>query len=392
MASKTRSDGEGSVYYDKSRDRWVGVLVVGWRGDTPETLRPLRKKVSATSRAGAAAKLRKVREDIEGGSLSSGRPLTVEKWLTYWLDEIVAHRNTPNTQRTYRTYVTRYLIPLLGHHRIDRLTPEHLEKAWRTLMTEGCPNKDDAKPLSSTSAHQAHTIMSRALKVAMARGYAKQNVATLVEAPAVRNQAIEILDKDQAGRVIAAARGKRNAARYTVAFSLGLRQGEALGLRWEDVDLERGVLTVRHSLSRVTGDGLRLGPTKSKRERTIVLPKPLLAELKAHRTAQNEERLLAGSMWVDNDHVFATATGLPIDPKDDWRYWTALLKEAEVSHVRLHAARHTAATMLLALGVPVKVAMEILGHTKSSITEGYQHRVDELHIAAADQIAAAWWD
>lgn len=387
MASTRRSDGEGSVYYDKHRDKWVAVYVTGWRDG-----KPIRKKVTGTSRANAAAKLRKLREDIEGGHLTTGRNLTVEKWLTYWLDNIVADKNRPNTRRTYRTYVTRYLIPLLGHHRLDRLTPEHVSEATRSLMTNGMPGKPNAKPLTSTTAHQAHVILSRALKVAMERGYITRNVATYGDAPSVRNQPVEVLDSDQARAVIATARGKRNAARYTVAFSLGLRQGEALGMRWSDVDLENGLLTVRSSLTRVTGEGLQLGPTKSDRERTLALPKPLLAELKAHRTAQNTERLAAGNWWQDGDYVFAKPDGRPYDGKDDWRLWTRLLDEAGVPHVKLHAARHTAATMLLALGLPVKVAMEILGHTKSSMTESYQHRVDALHDEAAEKIAAAWWD
>jgi integrase len=387
MASKNRSDGDGSVYYDASRDRWVGVLVTGWRDG-----KPIRKKVSATSKTGASSKLRKLREHLDSGTLVSGRNLTVEKWLTYWLEHIVATKNRPNTVRTYTTYTTCYLIPLLGHHRLDRLTPEHINDAWRQLMTTGSPGKDAGKPLSSTTAHQAHVILSRALKVAMARGLVVRNAATYGDAPSVRTQPIEVLDKDQAAAVMAAAHDTRNAARYTVAFSLGLRQGEALGLRWSDVDLDAGTLTVRHSLTRVKGKGLVLGPTKSGRDRTIALPGPLLAELKAHRVAQNAERLAAGSWWDDGDYVFANTIGRPIDGKDDWMAWTALLDEAQVPHVRLHAARHTAATMLLALGVPVKVAMEILGHTKSSITEGYQHRVDDLHVAAADKLAAAWWD
>jgi integrase len=404
MASTKRSDGEGSIYQrhdhptcpplvdgvrpdHKCQGKWVGVRVLTWRNG-----KPIRKKVSATSKAGAAAKLRKLDEEREQGLVTSGRPLTVERWLTYWLVTVVPAKNRPNTVRTYRTYVTRYLIPLLGHHRLDRLTPEHLSEAWSQLMTEGCPGRPDAKPLSSTSAHQAHVILSRAIKVAMARGYINRNVATYGDAPPVRNQPIEILDKAQAGAVIAAAHGRRNAARYTVAFSIGLRQGEALGLRWSDVDLERGTLTVRHSLSRSTGQGLVLGPTKSDRERTIALPKPLQAELKAHRTAQNAERLAAGSWWRDGDYVFAKPDGSPYDGKDDWRLWKALLDEAGVPHVRLHAARHTAATMLLALGVHPRAAQEILGHTKSSMTEKYQHRVDAMHEDAADKLAAAWWD
>jgi integrase len=404
MASKKRSDGEGSVYQrhdhetcpplvdgtrpaHKCQGKWVAVRVTGWRDG-----KPVRKKVSASSKAGAASKLRQLDEELDQGLVTTGRPLTVEKWMTYWLEEVVTKKNRPNTQRTYRTYVTRYIVPLLGHHRIDRLSPEHIDEAWRHLMTVGCPGKDNPKPLSTTSAHQAHVILSRALKVAMARGLVSRNVATYGDAPSVRNQPIEVLDKEQAARVIAAAAGKRNAARYTVAFSLGLRQGEALGLRWSDIDLDAGLLTVRHSLGRVTGEGLRLGPTKSNRERLIQIPKPLLAELRAHRLAQNAERLAAGSWWVDEDYVFPKPDGRPIDNKDDWRAWRALLDEAGVPHVRLHAARHTAATMLLALHVPVKVASEILGHTKSSVTEGYQHRVDDLHVDAAAKLAAAWWD
>jgi hypothetical protein len=126
MASKNRSDGDGSVYYDQSRDRWVGVLVTGWRDG-----KPIRKKVSATSKTGASSKLRKLREHLDSGTLVSGRNLTVEKWLTYWLEHIVATKNRPNTVRTYTTYTTCYLIPLLGHHRLDRLTPEHINDAWR---------------------------------------------------------------------------------------------------------------------------------------------------------------------------------------------------------------------------------------------------------------------
>lgn len=402
MASATRSDGEGSIYQrhdetcpvaingkrpdHKCQGKWIGVLVVGWRDK-----KPVRKKVSGTSRAGATAKLRALREQIDSGNLPTGRPLTVEDWLTYWLDHIVTEKNRPNTIRTYKTYVNGYLIPLLGHHRLDRLNVEHVEAAWRRLMTEGKPGKPDAKPLSSTSAHQAHVILSRALKIAHRRGLVRQNVAAIAEAPTVRNAEIEILERDQAKKVIGTAQTKRNAARYTVAFSLGLRQGEALGLRWRDVDLEAGVVTVRRSLSRVTGEGLQLGPVKSEKGvRAIVLPKPLLAELKAHRKAQAAERLAAGSRWIDGDYVFTNSFGGPIDPKDDWRYWRDLLAEAGVPHVRLHAARHTAATMLLEMGVPQRVVMEILGHSKSSMTENYQKRVDALHVAAADSMAAFW--
>lgn len=387
MASSKRSDGEGSIYYDAARERYVGSLVVGWRDS-----KPVRRKVSAKSRAGAATKLRELRERVEHGHLPSGKIPTVGEWLTYWLENIAAEKNRPSTLAAYGTYVNRYLIPLIGRHRLDRLTPEHLQAAYKSLRENGCPGKPNPKPLSETSIRQAHVILSRALKVAQQRGYVAKNPATLMDAPVAAPESFEILTIDQAKSVIEAARNHRNAARWTVAFALGLRQGEALGLRWSDVDLDDGLLHVRHSLGRVKGKGLVLGPTKSKKGgRTIALPDELVADLKAQRVAQNAERLKAGSWWHEGDFVFANEDGRPYDPKADWTLWRARLAEAKVPTVRLHAARHTAATMLLALGVPEKVVMEMMGHSHIGITHGYVHRVDELHRGAAKKVGAALW-
>lgn len=386
MASKNRSDGEGSVYYDQSRDRWVGVVVTGWRDG-----KPIRKKVSAKSQTAAKAKLRELRDKIQTGRLPSGRVPTVREWLTHWLEEIVPEKGRPSTVKTYRTYVTCYLIPLFGDIRLDKLTESTVQAGWRELATIGRPGIEDRKPLSATTVHQAHVIFARSLKVAMQRRHLSENVVSLMDAPAATSEPIEVLTKAQAQRVVETARGVRNAARWTVAFTLGLRQGEALALRWQDIDLDRGVLKVRHSLGRVTGEGLVLGPVKSKTGvRTIALPAPLVAELRAHRAAQNAERIAARNWWTDGDFVFTTREGKPIDLKEDWRTWKALLAKAKVPPVRLHAARHTAITMLLAIGVPPQVVKEIAGHARFSTTEVYVDKVDELHLDAADKMAAFW--
>ena len=151
------------------------------------------------------------------------------------------------------------------------------------------------------------------------------------------------------------------------------------------------IIRVEHSLGRVTGRGLVLGPVKSKTgRRTIALPKPLLDDLKAHRGAQNAERLTAGTMWHDGGYVFASVFGKPIDPKADWEAWRTLLADAGAPMVRLHAARHTAITMMLAMGIPAHVVKEIAGHAKFSTTETYVDRVDELHVDAADKMGEFW--
>ena len=386
MASTKRSDGEGSIYYDKTRERYVGSYVTGWRDG-----KPIRKKVSGKSKADAARKLRELRERVEAGQLPTGRIPTVSEWMTYWLEQIAAKKVRPSTMRGYRTYVDCYIIPLLGDKRLDRLTPEHIAEAWEELQEVGRPDVENPRPLSSTSAHQAHRILSRALKVAYHRGHVTKNVATMLDAPQPREQEVKPLTKAQAQTILDAAKGRRNAARWRVALALGLRQGEALGLRWGNIDLDAGTLAVRHALVRVKGEGLTFGPVKSRAGRRVLkMPKALTDELRAHKVRQNAERLAAGSWWTDHDLVFAREDGRPLSPSNDWREWKALCAEAKVPPVRLHDARHSAATTLLAMGVPMRVAMEMLGHSRITVTQRYQHAVDELLEDAASRMDAYW--
>ncbi|MDP9417155.1 MAG: site-specific integrase [Actinomycetota bacterium] len=189
------------------------------------------------------------------------------------------------------------------------------------------------------------------------------------------------------------AASERNAARWSVALALGLRQGEALGLSWDDVDLSVGTLTVRRALQRQTGRGLVLvEPKSASGRRTMALPMQLLEALRAHRTAQLEERLSAGSDWHENGFVFCQANGRPLEPRGDHAAWKRLLATAGVRDARLHDARHTAATLLLTQGVPARVAMQILGHSQISLTLGtYSHVVPELATDAAERMGKALW-
>ena len=180
--------------------------------------------------------------------------------------------------------------------------------------------------------------------------------------------------------MMAAAQAHRNAARWTVALALGLRQSEALGLRWTDVDLDNGTLSVRRGLHRVGGRGLVYEEPKAERSRrTLALPEQLVAALRTHRATQLEERIAAGPLWEDNDLVFAQANGRPIERKSDWHSWKALLREAGVREVRLHDGRHTAATLLLSEGVHPRVVMEVLGHAQMrTTTDTYSHVMPAL--------------
>ncbi len=371
--------GESSI--SQGRDgHWHGYVSMGLKADGKRD----RRHVSATTRAAAVRQVRALEAARDAGTaLLSGRSMTVADWLNHWLTTIAAPRLAPRTLESYGSHIRNHLVPQLGHHRLDRLQPEHLERCYAEMLAQG---------LSAASVLRNHRVLSRALKVATQRGRITRNVAQLVDPPTVRRPEVVPLTGAEARRIIAVAEGIPNGARWSVALALGLRQGEALGLRWEDLDLVGGTLRVRRALQRQKGRGLVLVEPKSRAgTRTLVLPASLLARLQAHRRWQATQRLAAGPAWQELDFVFAQADGRPIGAPTDWKAWKTLLAQAGVRPARLHDARHTAATLLLQQGVTPRVAMQLLGHSQISMTMHYSHVVPELATEAAVRMDAALW-
>jgi integrase len=381
-APRSRASGESSIF--KGEDgRWHGFVSMGKKDNG----RRDRRHVSGAKRADVVAKVRAIETKRDAGMVEApGRAPTVGEWLDHWLDHIAARKVRARTLESYRSTVRLHLRPGVGHHRLDRLQPEHLERLYANLADKG---------LSPASILRAHRVLSRALKVASQRGKVARNVATLVDPPVVKRPGTAMpLSAQEVRRVMAAAQAHRNAARWTVAMAVGLRQSEALALRWADVDLEHATLTVRRGVHRVRGHGLVYEEPKADRSRrTLALPTPLVEALRAHRAAQLEERLAAGAEWADLDLIFAQPNGKAIERKSDWRAWKALLQEAGVRDVRLHDGRHTAATLLLSEGVHPRVVMEVLGHAQMrTTTDTYSHVMPALGRDAADRMGRALWD
>lgn len=411
-----RRPNQRSSIYQGQDGWWHGWVTLGIRDDGSADRRHRMGKTEAE----VTRKVRDLEQRRDTGRLASpGKGLTVGQWMETWLTTIAPRRIRRSTlESTYAPKVRNRIIPALGKHRLDRLTPEHVERFYTRLEAEG---------LSPATVLQVHRILSRALKVAMQRGYVARNVATLVDAPSASQADIEPLLPDEAQRIIAIAANRRNGTRWSVALALGLRQGEALGLRWQHVDLDAGTVTIRWQLQRLnwqhgcadpaacasghhtgrclpgctghartcpqrTGGGLRLAELKSdKSRRTIALPAPLVQALKAHRAGQLQERMIAGPIWQDSDYVWCQVTGRPIDAHADWDDWKALLKEAGIRDARVHDARHTAATLLLAQGVDQRVVMEILGHSQISMTARYSHVLPQVMTDAPDKIGQVLW-
>jgi integrase len=380
--SNRAASGESSIYKDEA-GRWHGYVSMGLK----ENGRRDRRHVSGARRADVVAKVRALEAKRDAGTVeAAGRAPTVGDWLDHWLEHIAPRRVRARTLESYEALVRLHLRPGLGHHRLDRLQPEHLEELYGSLLED--------KGLSPATVLRLHRVLSRALRVAMQRGKIARNVATLVDPPAVKRPTTALpLTVDEARRVLQAAEQGRNAARWTVALAVGLRQSEALGLRWSDIDLDVGTLTVRRGLHRVAGKGLVYEEPKADRSRrTLALPAQLVEALHRHCVVQLEEREAAGSLWEEHDLVFAQVNGRPLDKRSDWEAWKALLKRAAVREVRLHDGRHTAATLLLSEGVHPRVVMELLGHAQMrTTTDTYSHVMPALAKEAAAKMGTTLW-
>lgn len=375
--------------------------------------RPDQRHVKRETRAEVEARVDELLEQVRTGTVvKSGRPQTLQQWIETYLDTVAPRRCDPTTIYDYRSKMRTWVYPVAGKVRVDRLAPEHLDAIYLAMARSG---------RAESTILKVHRILSRSLEVAFRRGLMPRNVAKLIDSPTHKPVEITPLTDGEAVTVLDATEWRRNAARWAVGLSLGLRQGEALGLRWSYVDLgaremrvwwqlhrrafehgcgeapcgrrrpgncPRRVLPLRAGEHVVEG-GLILKPPKGKSKRSIPLPVELVEALKAHREVQTLERTMAESAWMDHDLVFTRPDGGPIDPARDHAEWKALLKAAGVRAARVHDGRHTAATILLALGVPIEVVQEILGHSDIRLTRGYAKVASAMARDATDRIGGA---
>lgn len=386
--SPKRGQGEGTIG-KRSDGRWAARISDGWKNG-----KRLRRWVYGKTRGEVAGKLAKLQRDQNTGILTTPARVTVAQFLEQWLTDSAKPRLRPKTYASYRQITRLHIEPYIGHIRIKELSPQHLRRWINTLSAEGwrrkrtkadeAANRPEKRGIAPRTIQYARAILRAALQQAVADRHIEWNVATHVKPPRMTKRQIKPLEPDQARRLIAAAESHRLGALITVAVALGLRQGEALGLQWADVDLDKSTLYVRHALQRNGGTWKLVEPKSERSRRTVALPRVVIGALKAHRTAQLEERLAAGENWTDFGFVFCTRTGSPIDPSNAKRIFRALLKAADAPTIRFHDLRHTAASLLIAQGVNARAVAEILGHSSVTLTlNTYAHQLETLKHDAA---------
>lgn len=368
-----RGQGDGSIYQRKSDGRWLAVLDLGESGG-----KRVRKTVSAGTRAEVVRKLRALQQQMDAGVLPDAA--TTEEWLRYWIDEIAPRTKRKGElirERTligYRSYIDTWLIPHLGKIRLQQLTPDHVRALYRAMRAAG---------RSETTIRQAHAILHRALRVAALEGRVVRNAADMQDAPSAESNPTPHLTPEQAAKVMAACAGGRERVRAICALGLMLRQGEALGLRWdEDFDADAATLHVQRAVQRHKGKGLVVTGVKSKTSNRVL---PLAPEYVAAFVGL---QMMTGSEWI----FPGIDPTKPTDPRVDHQWWKDLLEHAEVPYVPLRGARPTGASIMLDQGVPMEVIAENLGHAKGSIKtaeEHYAHTTKRARRAALESVAKA---
>jgi integrase len=349
-----RANGEGSIFR-RGDGRWAAECFV----TEAVTGRRVRRTVYGRSPTEVEQKLVELRRKEDQGVATPPPGLTLAKYLEEWVTQVAAPRVRASTLAAYRYQIDRFLVPDLGSKRVGRLTARDVRSYLELLRRRG---------VGARTIQYVHATLRAALEDAVREEILSKNVAKLVRAPRPPKAEHEPLNVDEVRDLLKSARDHRLYAMFVVFALLGIRRSEALGLRWEDVDLDQDVLRIRRGLQRVDGN-LRLLPTKTERsKRPVPLPAMVSRALREHRIRQDAERESLGHNWPDLGYVFTTPIGTPIDPRNCTRLVQKQCEVAGLRKVRLHDFRHGCVSVLLSLGVPPRVVMEIVGHTTLEMT------------------------
>ncbi|MFJ6522570.1 tyrosine-type recombinase/integrase [Streptomyces filamentosus] len=323
------------------------------------------------------AKRRALLDKVDNGGPVPTRSMKLSEWLPYWLDNIVKPRRKKTTAAKYEVHVRLYLVPMLGSKRLESLGVADVRRFLAQLE----------KKTSAATAKESHRVLRTALTAACREELVSRNVATLVEPPTVAARELSPWSVDETLDFLAAARKDPLYAAFVLAIALGFRRGEVVGLRWENVDLDKREIRVRTQRQRVAGEVYEDDPKGRRRKQTLPLPAICVAPLRWQRLKQAAARERAGEKWTETGYVFTTRTGQPIEPRNLYRSFTRVAKNAGLRVVRLHDARHGTATLLTAAGVPPRVVMEILGPSQIAVTMNvYTHVVQDTQREAVGHV------
>jgi integrase len=369
-----RVHGTGSVFQrlDRKGKQWVAQVVLE-HGKT-------RQRYFWTQ-VEAADALNEMLYEQKRGMLVKEKDQTVQQLIEHWLENVHKKTIRLSSYAEYRSVTNTHILPELGYIKLQQLTIQRVERFYMRKQDDG---------LSASRIRAIHRVLHQALAYAVRTNLVMRNVCDAVKLPRLTRRERQPLTLEQAQKLLAVAKGHQLEALLTTALVTGMREGELLALRWNDINFEQQYLQVRRTVRRIAGQGLKEGEPKSESSRRkIVLSPFLLGVLKQHRVRQLEAKLKAGPVWEEHDLVFCNNRGKFMDNPDLLKRFDRLLKAADLPHMHFHDLRHSAATFLLAMGVHAKIAQELLGHSNIAITLNiYSHVLPSLQKDAVDKLSS----
>ena len=324
--------------------------------------------------------------EMENGLLSDAGKVTLGYWMTSWLTDYIKPKAKPKTLEKYQSQVDLYINPSIGQKLLGKVTAPDLQRLYNRLMTEGGKahtviNNEGKevivrKGLSAYTVRNVHVCLHAAFGQAIKVGLLTRNVTEATEPPRLTRYEVKPMDLDQAQTLLVEA-AKVNPRTYIItllALETGMRKGEVFGLKWQDIDMKKGLLSVRRSLATTAKKTYLQEPKTAKSRRTISLTSGLVKALKSYKAKQAEQKLAMGELYEDQDFVVANELGGIVHPNTFHATYRRMLKRTGLEEFNFHTLRHTHASMLLHKGINAKVVQERLGHASMTMTlDVYSH-------------------
>lgn len=369
---------KGSITKNKQTGKWDFIFNAG--ADPLTGKRKQIRRRGFESKRQAMDTMTKLKAEVLENSFIDVTAMTYEKYLEEWFEERRNHLQK-TTFDIHFIYYQNVIKPMLGHFKIQQITPLHIQKFVNNLVSEA--------KYSEHTVHLIYRIVSASLKKAKVMKIIKDNPASGITLPKIKRKEMNIWSLEQVNHFISAAKSIKRLTRcyigFLIALLTGMRQGEILGLRWKDVDMDNQTIYIRQTLTQEAE--LKAGAKNNSSIRSIHITDKLVSELKAHRKLVLEEKLLLGHNYNDFDLIICTRSGKPIIPRNFRKEFYNLTKKIDLPKIRFHDLRHTHATILIQQNVNVKLISERLGHAEIGTTlDTYSHVLPNMQKTVSDQL------
>ncbi len=365
----------------KRGSSWTYVVDIGL---TPDGKRKQKSKAGFETKKAAQAALTEVLATVRQGTYTEPTRLTVGSYLTDRWQPAIRATIRPSTFASYQMHCRKYLVPILGNQPLQGLTAPAINTMYADLLQP----LDGSQGIGPASVHRVHATLHRALRDAVRWQLIARNPAGSADPPRAPRPQMSVWTSVELRQFFNSAAKHPWYPLWVFIAMTGVRRGEALGLRWADIDFDRSRAAIRQTVIPLAHQIAFSEPKTDKGRRSIALDHTTVAVLRHHRRRQLEDRFLVGPDYQDRDLVFARADGRPLHPEYVSRTFARLTRQAGLRPLRLHDLRHTNASLALAAGVPTRVVSDRLGHSAMAVTTDiYQHVIPDLDEAAAAKMA-----